>query len=64
MAVSSTCDGEWEVINGQVDSAAAVTICGKDVAAEQPVSKTEIYKKGVYYMSASNDPIDNIGDKK
>ncbi len=49
---SVTTSGDWEVIRGQVDSAAAVTICGKDVAESCPVSKTDKSReRGLLHVS-------------
>ncbi len=63
-SINAAEQGQWEVIRGQVDSVAAVTICGKEVAKHCPVSKTEKSRQGVYYMSASDDPIYNIGEQR
>ncbi len=63
-AVGIRTEGELEAFRGQVDSAAAATICGRDVAEDLPATKTEKSKKGVYYMSASDYPIDSLGEMR
>ena len=42
---------------------AAATVCPEGVGADYGVTETEASRKGMYYLSASGDPIPNLGEK-
>ncbi len=57
-------EGEWEAVSGHVDSVAAATICGKDVAEDYQAHKMSKARMVVDYMSASDDPMYDLGERR
>ncbi len=55
--------GEWELIEANVDSGAVDHVANKRVANQFPIRATEMSLKGAYYEAATGTPIWNEGEK-
>ena len=59
---SRTASGR-EKIRTKMDSGACEPVINPETAADYPITETEASKKGVAFVSASGDPMPNMGGR-
>ena len=52
-----------ETFRSKIDSGACVPVINPEVASDYPLQETEAIKRGVAFVSASGDPMPNLGER-
>ena len=56
--------GEWQCISIAVDSGAAETVIPHNLVKHHPIRDTDASRSGLNYVSATGDPIPNLGEQR
>mgnify|MGYP001146710354 FL=1 len=62
-SISSVNEGEWQFLSLAVDSGAAETVIPHLMVQSHPIRETDASRSGLNYVSATGDPIPNLGDQ-
>ena len=63
MQSQATLTGSWQLLELAVDSGAAETVIPHDLVLGHPIVETEASAGGLYYASATGQPIPNLGEQ-
>ena len=55
---------EWQILSLAVDSGAAETVIPHMLVQDHPIRDTEASRNGLNYVSATGDPIPNLGEQR
>ena len=61
---SMSSEAEWQHIELAVDSGAAETVIPHDLVTDHPIEESDASREGLCYVSATGQPIPNLGEQK
>ena len=62
--IASVSESEWQLLSLAVDSGAAETVIPHMLVQGHPIRETDASRSGLNYVSATGDPIPNLGEQR